>query len=72
MTTPQMPPRGGDQNNGPALLAIAAISCALAVLTTIIRLTGRTFIVRSVGWDDYTIGAATVRQCGYFSLSLNM
>lgn len=54
-------PPGGDQNFGPALLAIAVASSTLAVLATIIRVASRTWIVGSVGADDYTIAVAAVR-----------
>ena len=64
MATSRIPPPGGDQNHGPALLAVAIVSTTLAIVTTIIRLLGRIFVVRSVGWDDYTIAAAAVRHCG--------
>lgn len=62
MATSRIPPPEGDHNHGPALLAIAVVSGTLAFMTTIIRMVGRTLIVRSVGWDDYTIVAAAVRR----------
>ena len=65
MATSRIPPPGGDQNRGPAILVTAVVTSSLAVITTMIRLVGRTFIVRSVGWDDYTIVAATVRIAGF-------
>ena len=61
MASSEEPPPGGDQNHGPALLAIAVVSSAIAVATTIIRIIGRTFVLRSVGWDDFTIIIAAVR-----------
>ncbi len=67
MAMSRIPPPEGDQNYGPAILAIAIISSSLAIITTIVRIVSRTFIVRSVGLDDYTIAAAAVRSdCRYF------
>ena len=72
MAMSQLPPPGRDRNYGPAFLAIAIVSGTLAFLTTIARILGRTLIVRSVGWDDYTIVAAAVCSNGrsiYYSRS---
>ena len=55
------PPVGGDQNRGPALRDVTIVSFTLVVLALVLRMYSRRFLVRQVGWDDYTIIAATVR-----------
>jgi len=54
------PPVGGDVNKGTALLVVIVISFVLAILSVSGRMAVRVFIVRSVGWDDWTMILAAV------------
>jgi hypothetical protein len=55
------PPLDGDVNRGPTLLTISLVTTSIALLTTVFRIFVRHRIVRSIGWDDYTIIVAMVK-----------
>jgi hypothetical protein len=56
----QGPPPGGNVNQGTSILIVIVVTFALVLLLFGLRLVTRIFIVRSMGWDDYTIIAATI------------
>ncbi|MCJ1264975.1 hypothetical protein MMC22_004850 [Lobaria immixta] len=67
------PPPGGDQNKGPALLAVSLTTGIIAFIATALRLVSRVFIVRQVGWDDFTISIAEVsKSTSYPDLELSL
>lgn len=49
-----------DQNNSPTLLAIHGTFCGAAVLSVILRLYVKAFMLKSVGVDDWVMVAAAV------------
>lgn len=51
-----------DQDRGWALLSVCMAFMACAVLSTILRVFVRARLTRNMGWDDYSMIAATVRQ----------
>ena len=55
------PPAEGDVNRGPALRNVTIVSFTIVVFALVLRMYSRRCIVRQVGWDDYTIIAATVK-----------
>lgn len=44
-----------DDNHGGGIIALEVITTFLASMTVALRLTTRIWIVRNIGWDDYTI-----------------
>ena len=48
-------PRHEDDNHGGGIIATTVILSVLASVTVALRMATRTWIVRSIGWDDYTI-----------------
>lgn len=49
----------GDGNRGGGIIASEVITTFLASMTVALRLATRTWVVRNIGWDDYTILFAT-------------
>ena len=54
------PPSNGDENRQGGILATTFIVTVIASITVALRMITRTWIVRGVGWDDYTILFATI------------
>jgi hypothetical protein len=54
------PPPGGDENRQGGILAATFIVTIIASVAVSLRMATRIWIVRSVGWDDYTILFATL------------
>lgn len=54
------PPQLEHGSNGNKLLAIHGTFCGVAVLSVVLRLYVRIFMLKSLGIDDYFIGAAAV------------
>lgn len=54
------PPADGDQNHGTRMLIVIVTTFTIVVVILCLRLSVRLFVVRSMGWDDYSIIAATV------------
>lgn len=54
-------PQYKDESNASNLLAIHGTFCGVAVLSVLLRLYVRIFMLKSVGSDDYIIVAAAVR-----------
>ena len=52
-------PRHGDENRQGGIRATTLIVTILASIVVALRLTVRIWVVRSIGWDDYTILCAT-------------
>lgn len=50
----QLPP-GGDRNRGPTFIAVTSVLTVFSSITILLRLYTRTQLVRSLGWDDYTV-----------------
>ena len=53
---------GGDQRRGDAFLTVSLFTYALVLLSGGLRLITRGFIVHQMGWDDYTVAMALVRD----------
>ena len=53
------PPHSINENRGPGILATTWVVSALSSIVTTLRLMTRIWIVRNVGFDDYTIVCAT-------------
>ena len=61
------PPRNGDENRQGGIVATTIALIILASVVVALRLATRTWLVRNVGWDDYTILCAilgAVIGCG--------
>lgn len=56
------PPPDGDVNRGHVILIVTAVTTSLALIVVGLRMFVRLTIVRGVGWDDYTILAASVSK----------
>ena len=54
-------PEGGDVNRGPSVTVCVTVLFTASLITTIVRMYVRKYIVRQIGWDDYTICVAMVR-----------
>ena len=54
-----LPPHNGDESRQGGILATTFVVTILATLVVASRLATRIWLVRSVGWDDYTILLAT-------------
>ena len=55
MSRPAPVPDSGDINRGGGLIATTVVVSTIASTAVALRLATRVWIVRSVGWDDYTI-----------------
>lgn len=60
MTSLGAPPLRGDENRQGGILATTILVSVIACVTVALRMATRIWIVRSVGWDDYTILCATL------------
>ncbi len=58
-------PQYKDESNASNLLAIHGTFCGLAILSVLLRLYVRIFMLKSIGIDDYIIVAAAVSAPGY-------
>lgn len=58
----QIPPHGGDTNKGSAILGVCMAFMTCALLSTIMRVWVRAGITRNMGWDDWNMVAAAVRN----------
>ena len=58
-----------DENYAPNLLAIHGTFCGAAILSVILRLYVRIFMLKSIGIDDYIIVAASVSRASSHPLS---
>jgi hypothetical protein len=60
MSTPDLPPLPSNPNEdaGPEILGAVLSTTSLAVLVLFARFYVRVFMVRALGWDDYTMGLA--------------
>ncbi|KAL9001977.1 MAG: hypothetical protein Q9188_005073 [Gyalolechia gomerana] len=54
------PPRNGDENRQGGILATSFLVAILASMVVACRMATRIWLVRNVGWDDYTILCATI------------
>ena len=59
MSSSGPPPHSGDVHRGAGMVATTIFVSVLASVTTSLRLVTRIWIVRNIGWDDYTIIFAT-------------
>lgn len=55
MDRPTTPPPDGDQNRSGGLLATTLLVTVLAIILVTLRMIVRIWIVKKVGWDDWTI-----------------
>ena len=60
MSSSGPPISNGDENRQGQILIIGIFATALSGFVVALRMATRIWIVRSVGWDDYTIVAATI------------
>ena len=60
MSSTGPPPLHGDENRQAGIIATTFVVTVLACLAVALRMVTRIWIVRSVGWDDYTILCAAV------------
>ena len=56
------PPKNGNENRQGQILAIAIVTAAVAAIAVALRMITRIWVVRKVGWDDYTILFAALGQ----------
>lgn len=54
------PPRNGDESRQGGILVTAFAVAVLASVVVALRMGTRIWLVRNVGWDDYTILCATI------------
>lgn len=54
------PPPEGNVNQAPAIIIAGSITVAVATLFVVLRFIVRIWIVKAVGWDDWTILFAIV------------
>lgn len=54
------PTSNGDENRQGSILAICIVAAVLSAVMVALRMGTRIWIVRNVGWDDYTIVAALI------------
>lgn len=59
MSSPASPSPNGDENRQEGIIATTVIVSVLASIVVALRIVTRTWIIRSVGWDDWTILFAT-------------
>ena len=57
------PPQNPHDNRQTAILINVLLSFIVAAIITTLRMITRIWVVRNVGWDDYTIVAATLGHC---------
>ena len=60
MSSSGAPPHNGDENRQGGILATTFVVTVIASIAVALRMWVRLAIVKKVGWDDYTIIAATV------------
>ncbi|KAL8673341.1 MAG: hypothetical protein Q9168_002220 [Polycauliona sp. 1 TL-2023] len=60
MSTPSVPPAGGDRDQAPMLRAVLGTELAIASIVVILRFFTRLRITRSPGWDDWIMLATFV------------
>lgn len=60
MSSPAPPSPNGDENRQGGMLATTFVVTVLASVVVALRMATRIWIVRNVGWDDYTILFATI------------
>lgn len=53
-------PPNGDENRQGGILATTVVVVTLTIIVVSMRMATRIWIVKNVGWDDWTIIAATV------------
>ncbi|TGO11086.1 hypothetical protein BTUL_0117g00010 [Botrytis tulipae] len=65
------PPADGDQGHGTRMLIVIVTTFTVVVVIFCLRLSVRLFVVRSMGWDDYSIIAATAAAtvCNAFNIN---
>ena len=54
------PPPKGDQNLGHGIVAVIVVLLTISVIVVALRFATRIWIVRKLGWDDWTILFALV------------
>ena len=55
-----------DVNQGPRIIIATAITTAAALFTVLARFYVRIFLIRNVGWDDYTMALTMLLSlCGF-------
>ena len=60
MTSKGAPPPHGDENRQSGIIGTAILVTVIACITVALRMMTRIWVVRSVGWDDYTIFLAAL------------
>lgn len=60
MSSSGPPPSNGDENRQGGILVTTFVVTVLASVVVALRMATRIWIVRNVGWDDYTILCATI------------
>ncbi len=60
MSSSGPPTPNGDENRQGQMLIIGIFATGLSAVVVALRMVTRIWIVRNVGWDDYTIVAATI------------
>ncbi|KAL8748001.1 MAG: hypothetical protein Q9190_000213 [Brigantiaea leucoxantha] len=63
------PPPGGDQNEGPTVLAVMWTLTTVALIVFCLRIYGRLLLTRNPGWDDFWMVVAVVFDTLYTILS---
>lgn len=63
MDKPSTLPLDGDQDRSRGLLATTLLVTSLAIILVTLRMMVRIWIVKKVGWDDWTIILAAVLSC---------
>ena len=56
------PPPQGDVNLGPGIVAVIVVLLTLSIIVVGLRFATRIWIVKKLGWDDWTILFALVRR----------
>ena len=59
-----MPPGGGDQSRGPAIIAVLSLFFGLSTIMVFLRTATRIWITRNFGWDDATMALTQVGKDG--------
>lgn len=62
MEKPQSPPPGGYQNLSGGILATTILVTVLSIILLALRFATLIWIVKRVGWDDWTIFFAVVSK----------
>ena len=63
MNADLLPPPDGNQNRTAPILGMTIGSLVLSCIFVGLRMYTRTFLAKSVGWDDWTMVAALVSTC---------